>query len=78
MKETDKSYEQAKEAITPESQKSTLDKAKDTVTGKADDVAGSLQPEDQKGTTQKIGDSVKDTPKQGTEHVSLQLLTLTL
>ena len=78
MKETDKFYEQAKEAITPESQKSTLDKAKDTVTGKADDVAGSLQPEDQKGTTQKVGDSVKDTSKQGTEHVSLQLLTLTL
>ena len=76
-KETDKFYEQARDAVTPDSQKSTLDKAKDTVTNKADDVAGALQPEDQKSTTQKAGDTVKDTYNQGTEQVSLRLVILT-
>lgn len=71
-------YEQAKDAITPDSQKSTLDKTKDTVTGKADDVARALQPEGQKSTTQKMGDSTKDTFDQGTEQVSLRLVILYL
>jgi hypothetical protein len=77
IKEADKFYEQAREAITPDSQKSTLDKTKDTVTGKADDIAGAVQPEGQKSTTQKIGDSAKDTFNQGTEQVSLRPIILT-
>ncbi len=75
MKETDKFYEQARDAITPDSQKSTLDKTKDTVTNKADDIARGVQPEGQKSTTQKVGDSTKDTFNQGTEQVSLRLVS---
>jgi hypothetical protein len=70
-------YDQAREGITPDSQKSTLDKAKETFTGKSDDVAGTVQPEGQKSTTQKIGDSTKDTFNQGAEQVSLRLVILT-
>jgi hypothetical protein len=77
MRETDKFYKQTKETITPDSQKSTLDKAKEAFTSKTDDAARAAQPEDQKGTTQKIGDSVKDTYDQGTEQVNLQPVFLT-
>lgn len=60
---------QAKETVTPDSQKSTLDKASETVTGKADNLAGSLQPQEEKSTAQKIGDSTKDTSNQAGEQV---------
>ncbi|KAL1311328.1 hypothetical protein AAFC00_001505 [Neodothiora populina] len=46
------------DSITPDSQKSTLDQAKDTATGAYDKAAGAVQPEESKSTTQKAGDSL--------------------
>ncbi|KAJ9623665.1 hypothetical protein H2203_005927 [Taxawa tesnikishii (nom. ined.)] len=46
-----------KDSVTPDSQKSGLDQAKDSVTGTADKVAGSLQPESQKSTGQQAADT---------------------
>ncbi|KAK8212823.1 hypothetical protein M8818_002988 [Zalaria obscura] len=46
-----------KDSVTPDSQKSTFDSAKDSVTGTADRVAGAVQPEDQKSTSQKAADT---------------------
>lgn len=51
--------EQAQEKLTPDSQKSTLDKASETATGLGDKAAASVQPSDTKSTTQKAGDSVR-------------------
>jgi len=51
--------EQAQEKITPDSQKSTLDQAKEGVTGLTDRAAGAVQPEGNKSTTQKLGDSTR-------------------
>ncbi|KAF1808834.1 hypothetical protein P152DRAFT_462067 [Eremomyces bilateralis CBS 781.70] len=51
--------DQAGEKITPDSQKSTLDKAKETVTGAGDRAAGTAQPEDQKSYTQQAGDAIR-------------------
>ena len=51
--------EQAKEKVTPDSQKSTLDKAGESVTGLGDKAASAVQPEGQKSTTQKLGDSTR-------------------
>ena len=51
--------EQAQEKITPDSQKSTFDKAGESVSGLGDKVASSVQPEGQKSTTQKLGDSTR-------------------
>lgn len=45
------------DSVTPDSQKSTLDQAKDTATGAYDKAAGAVQPEDQKSTTQKATDT---------------------
>lgn len=59
-----------KDTVTPDSQKSTLDKAGDTVKGKADKAAGSLQPESDKSTTQKVSDSTTDTFSKAGEQVS--------
>lgn len=42
----------------PDSQKSTLEQAKDTIVGKTDSAASSAQPESQKSFTQKAGDAV--------------------
>ena len=77
MKETDKFYKQTKETVTPDSQKSTFDKAKETVTGKTDDAARAVQPEDQKSASQKVTDTTKDTYDKGTEQVSLQPIFFT-
>ncbi|KAH7122298.1 chaperone/heat shock protein-like protein Hsp12 [Dendryphion nanum] len=51
--------DQAQEKITPDSQKSTLDQAKEGVTGAYDRAAGSVQPSDNKSATQKLGDSTR-------------------
>ncbi|KAF1943139.1 hypothetical protein EJ02DRAFT_421556 [Clathrospora elynae] len=51
--------EQASEKMTPDSQKSTLDKASETLSGAGDRVAGAVQPEGQKSTGQKVGDAAR-------------------
>ncbi|KAF1991614.1 hypothetical protein K402DRAFT_389019 [Aulographum hederae CBS 113979] len=51
--------DQAAEKITPDSQKSTLDKASETATGLGDKAAGAVQPDSEKSTSQKAGDSVR-------------------
>lgn len=48
---------QAKEAITPDSQKTYYDKAKESVTDTVDKVQGKLQPEQNKGVGQGISDA---------------------
>ncbi|KAF2404586.1 hypothetical protein EJ06DRAFT_470162 [Trichodelitschia bisporula] len=50
---------QAKEKATPDSQKSVLDQTAETATGAYDRAAGALQPESEKSTSQKLGDSVR-------------------
>jgi hypothetical protein len=60
--------DQAKEKITPDSQKSTLDQAKEQASGLYDRAAGSVQPSDQKSGTQKVGDSLRS----GTDDASNQ------
>lgn len=47
------------EKITPDSEKSGLEKAKETVTGKADSLAADATPENQKSFSQSVADSVK-------------------
>lgn len=51
--------EQAQENITPDSQKSTLEQAKEGVTSLGDRAAGAIQPEGNKSTTQKLGDATR-------------------
>lgn len=51
--------DQAQEKITPDSQKSTLDKASESVSGAYDRAAGAVQPDDTKSTTQKASDSIR-------------------
>ena len=51
--------DQAKEKITPDSQKSTTDKATENVSGLGDKIASSVQPEGNKSATQKLGDSTR-------------------
>ena len=51
--------DQAAEKLTPDSQKSTGQKASENVTGLGDKVASAVQPEGQKSTGQKVGDSVR-------------------
>lgn len=51
--------EQAQEKVTPDSQKSTLDKASETATGLGDKAAAAVQPSESKSTTQKAGDTVR-------------------
>jgi len=53
--------DQAQEKLTPDSQKSTADKAKEGITSTADDVAGMVQPGDSKSTTQKLSDETSST-----------------
>lgn len=45
------------DAVTPDSQKSTWDKASESVTNTLDKGAGKLQPEEEKGVFQKISDT---------------------
>ncbi|GFF31321.1 heat shock protein hsp9 [Aspergillus udagawae] len=49
----------AKEEITPDSQKSTLDKMKETVTDATDRLTGSAQGDKQKSYTQQAYDSMR-------------------
>ncbi|KAH7064928.1 heat shock protein 9/12-domain-containing protein [Macrophomina phaseolina] len=51
--------DQAQEKVTPDSQKSTLDKAGESLSGTYDRAAGALQPDDQKSATQKASDSLR-------------------
>lgn len=51
--------EQASEKITPDSQKSTTQKASENVSGFGDKVAGAVQPEGNKSATQKAGDATR-------------------
>jgi len=51
--------EQVSEKVTPDSQKSFTDKASENLSGTYDKAAGALQPDDEKSTTQKIGDSTR-------------------
>ncbi|KAL5114092.1 hypothetical protein ACEQ8H_008024 [Pleosporales sp. CAS-2024a] len=51
--------DQVSEKITPDSQKSTGQKASENVTGFGDKIAGSLQPEGGKSATQKLGDATR-------------------
>ncbi|OAL49908.1 hypothetical protein IQ07DRAFT_567372 [Pyrenochaeta sp. DS3sAY3a] len=59
--------EQAQEKITPDSQKSTLDKASESLTGAGDRIAGTVQPEGQKSTGQKLGDATRSGSDNATE-----------
>ncbi|MCJ1458411.1 hypothetical protein MMC28_008783 [Mycoblastus sanguinarius] len=54
--------DKAQEKLTPESQKSTLDQAKEGVTDAADKVAGTVQPGDDKSISQKVFDSTSTEP----------------
>jgi polyhydroxyalkanoate synthesis regulator phasin len=47
------------ESVTPESQKSTYDKAKEVVTDTYDKAAGKVAPEESKSFSQRLGDSVQ-------------------
>ena len=49
--------DQLKEKATPDSQKSTLDKASESVTSGADKVAGSVLPQDSKSTVRRHHDN---------------------
>jgi len=51
--------EQVGEKVTPDSQKSYGQIAQEKVTGAADQVAGAIQPEGEKSTTQKLGDATR-------------------
>ncbi|KAF2749203.1 putative 12 kDa heat shock protein [Sporormia fimetaria CBS 119925] len=57
--------DQVGEKITPDSQKSSLDQAKESVTGAADRAAGAVQPDSNKSAGQKLGDSTRDGADQG-------------
>ncbi|KAF2639201.1 heat shock protein 9/12 [Massarina eburnea CBS 473.64] len=50
--------DKVEEKATPDSQKSTLTQAKETITGAGDKAAGQAQPDTEKSATQKVGDSV--------------------
>ncbi|CAD6585877.1 MAG: hypothetical protein ASARMPREDX12_003690 [Alectoria sarmentosa] len=54
--------DKAEEKLTPDSQKSLLDKTKEGVTDAGDKVAGSVQPSDEKSITQKLSDSTSTKP----------------
>ncbi|MCJ1374317.1 hypothetical protein MMC20_005549 [Loxospora ochrophaea] len=51
--------DQVEEKVTPDSQKSYLDQASETVSGLGDKAAGAVQPGDSKSTTQKLSDSTR-------------------
>lgn len=49
--------QKAKEAIIPDASKSEGEKAKEGLTGAADKVAGAVQPDETKGTAQRVKDN---------------------
>ncbi|KAJ4297505.1 hypothetical protein N0V90_005397 [Kalmusia sp. IMI 367209] len=51
--------DQVQEKVTPDSQKSTLDKASEGASGLYDRAAGAVQPEGDKSATQKVGDATR-------------------
>ncbi|KAK8250546.1 heat shock protein 9/12-domain-containing protein [Phyllosticta capitalensis] len=51
--------DQVTEKVTPDSSKSTLDKAKETLTGTYDRAADAVQPNDSKSTSQQAADKVR-------------------
>merc|ERR1711981_179600 len=61
------------ETITPDSQKSYADKAKETTTGTADNIAGMVRPGDNKSTSQKLSDEASS--KTGTAQDTASNLT---
>ncbi|KAJ9124842.1 hypothetical protein QFC24_002771 [Naganishia onofrii] len=50
--------DKASSAIKPDSEKSYIEQASDSVKGALDSVASAVQPQQEKSTTQKIGDAV--------------------
>ncbi|KAG9234493.1 putative 12 kDa heat shock protein [Amylocarpus encephaloides] len=56
---------QAEEKITPQSQKSTAQVAGENLTGAADKVFGSAQPNESKSTSQKFGDATRSNADEG-------------
>ncbi|MCJ1240066.1 hypothetical protein MMC14_008066 [Varicellaria rhodocarpa] len=48
--------DQVAQKVTPESQKSTLDKLSDTATSAGDKVVGAVQPNESKSTSQELAD----------------------
>ncbi|KAJ9104461.1 hypothetical protein QFC21_001956 [Naganishia friedmannii] len=48
----------ASAALKPDSEKSYVEQASDSVKGALDSVASAVQPQQEKSTTQKIGDAV--------------------
>jgi hypothetical protein len=57
--------EQASEKLTPDSQKSTSQKAGENLSGAGDRIAGAVQPEGQKSTGQKVGDTARSGGDEG-------------
>jgi len=53
--------DKAKEGVTPDSSKSTVDKVKEAGTDTTDKLSRSVQPEGNKSATQKVSDSVGGT-----------------
>ncbi|KAF1843854.1 uncharacterized protein K460DRAFT_408175 [Cucurbitaria berberidis CBS 394.84] len=49
-------HTKAGEKITPDSSKSTLDKAKESITGAGDKAARGAQPDSEKSTSQSVSD----------------------
>lgn len=51
--------DKASEKLTPDSQKSGLEKAKESVTGGIDKAAAAITPDDQKSASQSVGDKIQ-------------------
>lgn len=64
------------EAVTPDNQKSTLEKTKETVTDRVDEFAGKNVPEDQKSFGQTISDKVQSGHEDAKEAVNKDQATL--
>jgi len=62
--------DQAQEKLTPDSQKSTADQAKEGVSNTADSVAGLVQPGDSKSTTQKLSDQTSSSTSSAQDSLS--------
>ncbi|KAG6835214.1 hypothetical protein H0H93_003876 [Arthromyces matolae] len=59
--------DKASSAMKPDSEKSTFEKASDTIKGHADSLGSSMQPESQKSTSQKMGDTMSGNSNQNDE-----------
>ncbi|KAL5504814.1 hypothetical protein ACEPAH_7477 [Sanghuangporus vaninii] len=59
--------DKAENAVKPESEKSTTERAGDTVKGKADSAASSVQPESEKSYTQQAGDMFSGNSNENSE-----------